>query len=413
VDHGFSNYWAKVSAAGAAFLFVVILSIAANIIAKRLILQVLTHLIEKTRTKWDDALLERRVLNNLAHLAPAVVIYLMSPIALAEFSLASQVVMSATMIYMVIVIVLAADSFLNAVMDIYHSFEIAKQVPITGSIQIVKLVVYFIGAIFVIATVLGKSPIFLLSGLGALTAVLMLIFKDAILGLVAGIQLTANKMVSVGDWIEMPKYGADGDVIEVALTTVKVQNWDKTVTTVPTYALINESFKNWRGMQDSGGRRIKRAIYIDMNTIKLCTEEMLQKFYNIQYIRAYIEKKKKELQEFNKVQNIVDTSLVNGRRLTNVGTFRAYIEAYLRNHPMIHKNLTFLVRQLAPSDKGLPIEIYVFSTDIAWVNYEAIQADIFDHILAIVPEFELRVFQSPSGSDFAQLNPDKPVTTPN
>jgi miniconductance mechanosensitive channel len=236
-----------------------------------------------------------------------------------------------------------------------------------------------------------------------MTAVLLLIFKDAILGLVAGIQLTANKMIAVGDWIEMPKYGADGDVLDLTLTTVKVQNWDKTITTIPTYALISDAFKNWRGMQESGGRRIKRSIAIDMNSIKFCDEEMLERFRKIQYISEHIERKRKELQEHNRLLKVDDSSLANGRRLTNVGTFRAYIQAYLKNHPAIHQNMTFLVRQLAPSDHGLPIEIYVFSSDTAWVTYEAIQADIFDHLLAVLPEFDLRVFQSPAGHDFQQL----------
>lgn len=231
----------------------------------------------------------------------------------------------------------------------------------------------------------------------------MFIFKDAILGFVAGIQLSANRMVANGDWIEMPKYGANGDIIEIALTTVKVQNWDKTITTIPTYALITESFKNWRGMSESGGRRIKRSISIDMNTIQFCTEEMLQRFSKIQYIADYIEKTKLALQESNKLEQVDNSSLVNGIRMTNIGTFRAYVKAYLMSHPMINQEMTFLVRQLAPTEHGLPIEIYVFSKDQDWANYENIQADIFDHILAVVPEFDLRVFQDPSGMDFSKL----------
>jgi miniconductance mechanosensitive channel len=221
---------------------------------------------------------------------------------------------------------------------------------------------------------------------------------------VAGIQLAANKMVSVGDWIEMPKYGADGDVLEVALTTVKVQNWDKTITTIPTYALISESFKNWRGMAESGGRRIKRAVNFDMSSIRFCDEEMLGRFEKIQYIAEYIEQKKKQLEAFNQAAKVDNASLANGRRMTNIGTFRAYVVAYLRHHPMINQQMTFLVRHLPPTQYGLPIEIYVFSKDQVWANYEAIQADIFDHILAVVPEFDLRVYQNPTGADFRKLN---------
>lgn len=223
------------------------------------------------------------------------------------------------------------------------------------------------------------------------------------MGFVAGIQLSANQMVANGDWISMPKYGADGDIVEIALTTVKVQNWDKTITTIPTYALITESFKNWRGMSESGGRRIKRSIRIDLNTIQFCTEEMLNRFGKIQYISRYIEKMKKELQVYNQQELVDESNLVNGRRMTNIGTFRAYVEAYLSNQPMINQEMTFLVRQLAPTEHGLPIEIYVFSKDQAWANYESIQANIFDHILAVVPEFDLQVYQAPSGRDFNKL----------
>jgi miniconductance mechanosensitive channel len=298
---------------------------------------------------------------------------------------------------------LVLDAILNTVEVIYSNFRASKEIPIKGFIQITKIAIYFLSAIFVISILLNKTPVYLLSGIGALAAVLMLIFRDSILGFVAGIQLAANRMVSNGDWIEMPKYGADGDVLEVALTTVKVQNWDKTITTIPTYALISESFKNWRGMQESGGRRIKRSVNIDMNSISFCNEEMLERFGKVQYISEYIETKRAELEEFNKAAKVDNASLANGRRMTNVGTFRAYVRAYLRNHPMINEQMTFLVRQLQPTQNGLPIEIYVFSKDQVWANYEAIQADIFDHILAVVPEFDLRVYQNPSGSDFRDL----------
>jgi miniconductance mechanosensitive channel len=217
----------------------------------------------------------------------------------------------------------------------------------------------------------------------------LLVFKDSILGLVASVQLSSNDMVRIGDWIEMPKYGADGDVIDVTLHTVKVQNWDKTITTIPAYSLISNSFKNWRGMTESGGRRIKRAIYIDMASIKFCTKEMLNRFEKFQLISEYIKSKRKEIARYNKEHNIDTSELINGRNLTNVGSFRAYVAAYLHNHPKIHRGLTFLVRHLSPGENGLPIEIYVFSNDQVWANYEAIQADIFDHILGVVPLFDL------------------------
>ena len=387
-----------------AVIIVLILSIAINFIAKRYVLTALTYLISRTKTKWDDAVLQQRALNHLTHLAPALVIYIFAPLALEGIPATITFIRSAAQIYMVIVLVLALDSVLNAIEVIYQSFRASKEIPIKGFIQVSKIALYFLAVVFVISILLSKSPLYLLSGVGALTAVLMLVFRDAILGFVAGIQLAANKMVAHGDWIEMPNYGADGDVLEVSLTTVKVQNWDKTVTTIPTYALISESFKNWRGMEDSGGRRIKRSVNIDMSSIRFCSEEMLERFEKIQYISEYIETKKNELEQFNKVTKVDYASLANGRRMTNIGTFRAYVIAYLKGLPVISQDMTFLVRQLQPTENGLPIEIYVFSKDQVWANYEAIQADIFDHILAVVPEFDLRVYQNPTGNDLRNLN---------
>ncbi|MFQ5597617.1 MAG: mechanosensitive ion channel family protein [Nitrospiria bacterium] len=400
---GFDPEIAPFLARGLGLALVLILSVLADRVAKRLFLKYVSRLISRTTTAWDDALLKENFFSRLAHLAPAVVIYLLSPMVFDGMDRTLAAITTASLIYMVAVGLLAVDAFLNGATRIYQGFEISKDIPVKIFVQVIKIALYFIGGVFVVSLILGKTPLYLLSGLGALTAVLMLIFKDAILGFVAGIQLAANKMVSHGDWVEMPKYGADGDVIEVGLTTVKVRNWDKTITTIPTYALISESFKNWRGMSESGGRRIKRAIYIDLNSIRFCTEEMLDRYKKIQFISAYIEAKRKELPEYNAAQQVDDASLVNGRRMTNIGTFRAYILAYLKHHPKIDQNMTLLVRQLAPTEHGLPIEIYVFSNDIVWANYEAIQADIFDHLFAAVSEFDLRLFQNPGGSDFKKL----------
>lgn len=375
------------------------LSIIAHFVAKRFILKGLSHIVARTGTRWDDIFLEKNVFGKLSHLVPGVVLYVMIPLALDGYERLTALSTSAVVIYMIIIGLLVIDAFLNAVFDIYLTFEVSREIPIKSFIQILKVGIYFVAIIFIISVILNKTPIYFFSGLGAITAILLLIFKDAILGFVAGIQLAANKMVANGDWIEMPKYGADGDVLEVALTTVKVQNWDKTVTTIPTYALISESFKNWRGMQLSGGRRIKRSVYIDINTIKFCTQEMIKRFSEIRYIAEYMESKQIELAEYNAAHQLDALPPANKRQLTNVGTFRAYISHYLKNHPMINQEMTFLVRQLAPTENGLPIEIYVFCKDKVWSNYEAIQSDIFDHILAIIPEFDLKVFQSPAGSD--------------
>jgi len=381
----------------------IIVSIMANFVAKRFVLKGLAHIVGRTEAKWDDIFLKRNVFAKLSHLAPAVMLYVMLPLALEGYERLTALATSVVVIYMIIIGILVIDSFLNAVLDIYQTREVLKEIPIKSFIQTLKVVIYFIAIIFIISVVLNKTPLYFFSSLGALTAILLLIFKDAILGFVAGIQLAANTMVANGDWIEMPKYGADGDVLEVALTTVKVQNWDKTVTTIPTYALISESFKNWRGMQLSGGRRIKRSIYIDINTIRFCTEEMIERFSRIRYVTDYMDKKKKELAEYNAKHQLDDSAPANKRQLTNIGTFRAYVTFYLKNHPIINQEMTFLIRHLAPTENGLPIEIYVFCKDKVWSNYEAIQSDIFDHILAIVPEFDLKIFQSPAGSDFKKI----------
>jgi len=243
----------------------------------------------------------------------------------------------------------------------------------------------------------------LVGGLGAFSAVLLLVFKDAILGLVAGVQLTANDMLRPGDWISMPKYDADGTVTDITLTTIKVQNWDKTISTVPAYSLFTDSFKNWRGMEESGGRRIKRSINIDMTSVKFCTEPMLEKYKQFQHIIDYVKNTEVEIQKYNSDKRVNTKVVVNGRRQTNIGVFRAYLYAYLQSHPDVRNDMTFLIRQLQPGEYGLPIEIYVFSKVQAWAQYEAIQADIFDHILAVIPEFDLRVFQNPSGGDFKSL----------
>ncbi len=403
LNHGVSEDLVFYISRVIAVVVVLILSVAINFIAKRYVLTALTYLISRSKTKWDDAVLQQRALNHLTHLAPALIIFIFTPLALEGMPAAITFIRNAIQIYMIIVLVLALDSVLNAVEVIYRDFRASKEVPIKGFIQVLKIVLYFLAIIFVISILLSKSPLYLLSGIGALTAVLMLVFRDAILGFVAGIQLAANKMVAHGDWIEMPNYGADGDVMEVSLTTVKVQNWDKTITTIPTYALISESFKNWRGMQNSGGRRIKRSVNIDMSSIRFCTEEMLERYEKIQYISEYIETKKNELEQFNKSTKVDNASLANGRRMTNIGTFRAYVSAYLKGLPVINQDMTFLIRQLQPTENGLPIEIYVFSKDQVWANYEAIQADIFDHILAVVPEFDLRVYQNPTGNDLRNL----------
>jgi miniconductance mechanosensitive channel len=304
---------------------------------------------------------------------------------------------------MVVVSALSAGAFLSALNEIYSANPENRHRPIKGYLQVVKIVLYLLAGLSIFAILLDRSPWVFVSGIGALSAVLLLIFKDTILSLVASIQITSNDMVHVGDWVEMPKYGADGDVIDVALHTVKVQNWDKTITTIPTHALIADSFKNWRGMSLSGGRRIKRSLFIDVNTIRFLEPEEIERFERWSRLRDYIGAKRRELEEYNSKSGRDPELRADVRNLTNIGTLRAYIYAYLRASSHIHDGMTLLVRQLQPGPEGLPIELYCFTNDTDWNAYEDIQSDIFDHILAIVPEFDLRVFQNPTGADLTQL----------
>ena len=384
---------AAMAATAIGILAVVVLAVIANFVAKRVLLRAVVTLAERTKTSWDDVLIERRVFHRFAHIAPALVLYFFAPVVLGTDASATRFVTAGCLLYMLVVIVSVLDGVLNATVDIVRASQFGRGVPLTSFAQVAKLVLYGVAFIAALSVLIGESPVVLLGGLGVMATLLMLVFQDAILGFVAGIQLSANKMVAPGDWIEMPKYGADGDVLEVALTTVKVQNFDKTITTVPTYALISESFKNWRGMSESGGRRIKRAINIDMSSIRFCDDTLLERLSKIHYMAEYLEAKRREIETWNAKHEGEPATSLHPRRLTNIGTFRAYIVAYLRHHPKIHTQLTFLVRQLAPTDHGLPIEIYVFSTDQNWVIYEAIQSDIFDHLLAVVPQFDLRVYQ--------------------
>jgi len=375
---------------------VIVLAFISDVIGKRVLLKSLKFFIEKSQNKWDDAFLNRHVFDRLVHFLPALVIYLFAPV----FGGAQEWIQRISLTYMIAIGLIASFSFLNAIVDVYNTFQISREKPIKGYIEILKIILSLLIGIIILATLMNRSPWVLISGLGALTAVLILVFKDSLLGFLASLQLSYNNMVRVGDWIEMPKYGADGNVIDVSLHTVKVQNWDKTITTIPSYVLVSDSFKNWRGMQESGGRRIKRSIYIDINTIKFCNPQMLNRFEKMQLLTEYIRKKKKEIGDFNRDLKIDPTDIISGRNLTNIGTFRAYIQVYLQNHPKIRKDMTFLIRQLQPTQNGLPLEIYVFSNDQNWVNYEGIQSDIMDHLFAALPEFELRAFQLPSGSDF-------------
>lgn len=397
--HGFNPGQAAAAATAVGLVVLAVLAWLGNLVAKQVILRVVTLVVRHTEFKWDDTLLKAGVFTRLSHLAPAMVIDLVGPGILGESPEVLAGVDAAVEIYLVCIWLGVFFAILDAIHALAQQTGRAKRVPVKGFVQAVKLLATLIGVILVLATVLGKSPVYLLSGLGALTAVLLLVFRDAILGFVAGIMISVNEMVRIGDWIEMPKAGADGDVIDVSLTTVKVQNWDKTITTIPSYDLIAGSFRNWRGMYEAGGRRIKRAILIDMHSVRFADAAMIAHWGQIDLLRDYLEEKQREIDADNRRRGTDLSILGNGRRITNLGTFRAYCIAYLRAHPSIHQQLTFLVRQLAPNEHGLPLEIYVFANDTRWAEYESIQADIFDHLLAVIGEFQLRVFQQPSGGD--------------
>ena len=378
----------------------VVLAIVANWVAKKVILRAISTLIRRSRMKWDDALLRSGFFTRLSHLAPAIVVDAFGGMLLGREADQTGLLEIVVNVYLIVITLAVFSALVNATVDLANDHDFGARVPVKGFGQAVTLVAFLVGGIFILAAILGKSPLYLFSGLGALTAVLLLVFRDALLGFTAGIMLSVNQMVRIGDWIEMPKAGADGDVIDVTLTTVKVQNWDKTITTIPAYSLISDSFKNWRGMQETGGRRIKRAIPVDMRSVRFADDALLARWMRIRRLRPYLEQKLAEVKAANQVEADADLSvLANGRRLTNLGTFRAYCIAYLRQHPKIHQEMTFLVRQLSPTEHGLPLEIYVFTNDTRWASYESIQADIFDHLLAVIAEFDLRVFQAPGGAD--------------
>lgn len=359
--------------------------------------------IEKSTSKKDDILIKNKVFKRLCLLIPAYLIRYNIELAIPSLSALSSTIILFTKIYEVFIYSRVLDAILSTLNDIYDTYEISKSKPIKGFIQVLKTIIYIVCILLIIAILTNKELSNILIGLGTLSAVLMLVFKDPILGFVGGLQLTINDMLRIGDWIVMEKSKADGEVLEIGLTTVKVQNWDMTITTIPTYSLISDSFTNWRGMENSGGRRIARSFIIDIDTVKFCTPEMLERFKKFQLVRQYIIDKEKEIEEYNKANNIDDSNLVNGRRQTNIGIFRAYLNAYLANCPFINKGMTFMVRQLSPTETGVPIQIYAFSSNKAWISYENIQSDIFDHVFAVVTMFDLKIYQKPSSNSLAIL----------
>ncbi|MBH2617215.1 mechanosensitive ion channel family protein [Serratia ureilytica] len=378
---------------------IVLISVVIHLVLHRVVLAALQRRGQQSQRVWQQAITQYKLFQRVALLLQGVIISIQATLWLQSGSQTQAVIVTAAQVWILAFTLLSLFSLLDTLLALLRQSPISNQLPLRGIFQGLKLVAAILIGIMIVSLLMGKSPLLLLSGLGAMTAVLMLVFKDPILGLVAGIQLSANDMLKIGDWLEMPKYGADGAVTDIGLTTVKVRNWDNTVTTIPTYALISDSFKNWRSMSESGGRRIKRSLNIDTGSVHFLSEEEQRRLQRNPLLHSYLNVKTQELSQHNQEIAVDLASPLNGRRLTNLGTLRAYLEAYLRAHPRIHQSMTLMVRQLAPTPEGLPLEIYAFTNTTVWAEYESIQADIFDHILAVIDEFGLRVHQTPTGND--------------
>jgi miniconductance mechanosensitive channel len=372
-----------------------------HLVGRRWVLAGVHALVHRSPVEWDRVLFENRVPHRLSLLVPLLVLQVgltwVPGVPQGLEGLLGRLLSSC----MILTVALTIDAFLSAAHALYMRTELAAARPIKSYVQLAKIIAYIIAGIFIVARLADQTPWYFVSGLGAMMAIVLLIFRDTLLSLVASIQLTNNDLIRVGDWIEMPQFGADGDVIDIALNTVRVQNWDRTISVIPTHKFLDNSFRNWRGMFDGGGRRIKRSLHINMASVRFLTDEEIVRFSHFVHLRDYIAHKLRELAEFNAPWANRPEAVVNARRLTNLGTFRAYVQAYLRSHPAIHQEMILLVRQLAPTPEGLPLEIYVFTRDTGWVAHEAVQADIFDHLLAIIPEFGLRVYQRPASGELA------------
>ena len=384
------------------FAIILLTAVVVHFLLHRVVLRVFEKRAQASHHLWLQIITQNKLFHRLAFTLQGIIVNVQATLWLQKGSEAAEILSTCARLWVMIYAMLAFFSLLDVIFNLSQKLAAASQLPLKGIFQGVKLVVAILVGILVISLLIGQSPAILISGLGAMAAVLMLVFKDPILGLVAGIQLSANDMLKLGDWLEMPKYGADGAVTDIGLTTVKVRNWDNTITTIPTWSLVSDSFKNWSGMSASGGRRIKRSISIDTTSIHFLDEEEQQNLLRARLLQPYIATRSEEIALWNQQQE-ADDSALNHRKMTNIGTFRAYLNEYLLNHPRIRQDMTLMVRQLAPDNQGLPIEIYAFTSTVVWREYESIQADIFDHIFAVVGEFGLRIHQAPTGSDVRAL----------
>ncbi|MBT0728958.1 mechanosensitive ion channel family protein [Rosenbergiella nectarea] len=383
----------------------VFISLIIHLLLHKLLLPILKKQSEKSQHIWPKSLFKHRLFNRATWLLQGVLFQTLLHILFDPQSMLFVGLTTLCQLWVMLFSLLIAFSLLDVIQAMTAKSEFAKQIPLRGIFQSIKLMMAILLVILMISLLLGKSPGTLLTGLGAMTAVLMLVFRDPILGLVAGIQLSANDMLKIGDWLDMPKYGADGAVIDINLTTVKVHNWDKTIVTIPAYALISDSFRNWRGMSESGGRRIKRSVNIDTTSIHFLSTEEIDQLGQAHLLSPYLVNKQQEINQWNAQRDNYNASLLNHRALTNIGTFRIWLESWLKTHPQIRQDMTLMVRQLAPSENGQPIEIYAFTNTVVWAEYEAIQSDIFDYLYAALPAFGLRVHQTPTGTDIRALMP--------
>lgn len=391
---GLNSEWASGLKVAIIVAIIALICVIANFIAKEIILVILKKIVKRSKNTWDDVLLEKKVFHRFSHLVPAIIIYYSASYAFNGHPELIHLAKSSVFIYIIVVVMLIISAFLNALNEIYLQMPSSKERPIKGLLQVVNIFNYSIGGILILSILIDKSPGYFLTGIGAIAAILLIVFKDTLLGLVAGVQLSANNMVKIGDWISMPSKNADGTVSEITLHTVKIENWDKTTTMIPSYSMVSESFINFRGMEDSKSRRIKRSLFIDMKSVKFLSEKEISELKNIQLLHSYLTDKNIELSEKNKDTD--KSSPVNGQRLTNIGTFRKYTELYLRNNVNVHQDMTLIVRQLQSSETGIPIELYFFSKIYEFEPFEAFQADVFDHLVSVVPYFGLKIFQNPT-----------------
>ena len=400
---GLNGSTAELTARAGSILLILLVAWLATWLVRRLLVRLIRHILQNNRFHWDDALVSNQVFTRLSWLVPALILHFGQNLLASPESPAAEILSRLISASFVLITAWVITGILAAINDIYKTLHGNTGKTIRGYIDAARIIVLILGLIFLISILADRSPWGLLSLMGGLTAMTMLVFRDTILGFIAAVKLTSTDMIRVGDWIEMPAYDADGEVIEISIHAVRVRNWDKTITTIPTYGLISKSFKNWRGMSESGGRRIKRALFLDMTSIRFLGDDELDELARVELLTEYIRTKQAEIARYNQ-EHKIDTSIpVNGRRQTNVGIFRAYVVQYLKHNPHIHQNMTFLVRQLEPGPTGLPLQIYVFSRDQAWASYEAIQADIFDHLVAALPHFDLRIYQQPSSYDLKTL----------